>query len=85
VRAELRVVCARHHGVLALVGRDDDLLVVRSRLLHRRASAPLGPWQFMACRDCRMVYHVSADQILEAIEHGDDVLRLPVSSTAVLG
>jgi hypothetical protein len=80
VTADLRLVCARHGGVLALVGRDDGSLIVQSRFLDRKASAPLAPWQFMACRDCRMVYQVSAAQILEAIERGDDVLRLPVSS-----
>jgi hypothetical protein len=84
VRVDLRVVCARHGGVLAHVERDHGLFV-RSKFLDRKASAPLAPWQFMACRDCRMVYQVSADQILQAIERGDDVLRLPVSSTAVLG
>jgi hypothetical protein len=72
---ELRVVCARHGDVLAHVGRDDDLRVVRSKFLDRKASAPLGPRHFMACTRCRLVYHVSREQILEAIEHGDDVFR----------
>jgi hypothetical protein len=59
---------------MAHVVHEHGSLVVRSRFLDRREAAPLAPEHFMACRRCRLVYHVSADEILGAISSGRRVL-----------